>query len=184
MTAPAGPLAEVYEHAVAGVMAAWDETTGGHLMALYETRPNTTPSYARHQVDFDRAEYEAAARKRLENLHPRRVPLRCGGGAAVSAAVKGEVVRVYSEDDLRDAVRAAYIDASRIVSEPRGSTQVARDRWRLQTVGLVDRIVGRGDGFGVPGGGSLPCERLTASARDLDIPTTLAEAERLGVVRR
>lgn len=103
--------------------------------------------------------------------------------AEEAPAQPAEVVRVYTEEDLRRAVAAAYEDAARIVMEPRGATPAAREAWTRDVLGLAERIEARGQGLGEPGRAALPGERLTAHARGLRVPTTLAEAEALGVRR-
>lgn len=87
------------------------------------------------------------------------------------------VTRVYSEDDMREAIRLAYEDAARIVMEPRGTSPLGA------LTAMAERILSRGDGFGVPGQAALPIERLTAHARNLPIPNTAAEAKKIGVMR-
>ncbi len=101
--------------------------------------------------------------------------------SAVTA--QATITRVYSEDELREAIRRAYEDAARIVMEPRGKNPNA---WFLEVGGMAERIAWRGEHelATPPGQGALPGERLTAHARGLPVPTTLAEVEALGLRRR
>lgn len=128
-----------------------------------------------------------------ERVEDARYAAHCAMVDLARAQQAGEagvvVVRVYTEDDLREAVRAAYEDAARIVAEPRGRTEKVRQAWRLEVAGICERIEWRGnadaDLRGIPGQGALPRERVTASARGLAGPCeTKEDAERLGVTRR
>lgn len=97
--------------------------------------------------------------------------------------------RTFTTEEVRRLVAMAYDDAARIVMETRGRDAGAIEVHRLSVAPIAERIVWRGDAIamggplGVPGQGALPSERLTASARGLDIPSTLAEVIALGIRR-
>lgn len=92
--------------------------------------------------------------------------------SATSDAKPAEVVRMITEEDLREAIRRAYEDAARIVMEERSGLDP------IAATFLAERIQWRGEPEcpSERGHGLLPGERLTCHARGMHpIPKTVEE---------